>query len=910
MGSTFRILGPLEVENVVTVGGPKPRTLLARLLLEANQVVPYDELVDTLWPEDPPEHARHTLQVYVSSLRRALGPDRIRTERGGYAVSVDPGELDLSRFEALATEGARRLRERDARGAHERLEEALALWRGPALADVRPALEPERARLEEARLTALEDRVEAALALGLHAQQIPELENLVARHPTRERPRRLLMLALYRSGRHADALEAYRDARRTLVDEFGLEPSGELRELEAAILRQDASLDVGSTSPPARLPAPATPLIGRRRELDAITALLAGGPRLVTLTGPGGTGKTRLALQAAGEVAELFADGVVFVGLAALRDPALVQAEIAAALDHGDDRGSSGPLGERLRSLRLLLVLDNFEQLAEAAPAVAALLAEAPGLKLLVTSRQPLRVYGEHEFHVGPLSLDDEAVPLFVQRAAAVGRTLEPDDAVREMCLRLDCLPLAIELAAARTRDVSLDELRKALPRLEAATGGPRDLPDRQRTLAATIAWSYDLLDERERRLFEDLSVFSGGWDEAAAAAVCEAGADELASLVSHSLLARQDGRYAMLETIREHAASRLEKAARAGDVVTRHGTYFLELAERGDQALATGDEPADWLDRLELEHDNLRAAFDWGLGAHGGEPALRLAVTLGRFWEWRSHVQEGFDRLERALAHADRAPDGLRARGLMRAGVFAHLRGELAHAGERLGEALALARSNGDETVEANILRNLGALAKDGGDHARARALQEEARRLSAKCGDRLGVSSSLINLSDIALSQRDYEAAERLAQESFLLAREIGHDVRELASLINLGLASLSRGRAGPALAALGPAVRLSQALRYPECLLVCLEGLAALDVEQGELSRAARFMGASVSLRETAGYTLEWGEQELHERTLEALRTRLDPATFEAAWHGGYALAFEEAAEEALSAASGSG
>jgi predicted ATPase/DNA-binding SARP family transcriptional activator len=902
---SFRILGALEVEAVGSLGGPKPRTLLSRLLLEPNRLVPYDELVDALWPENPPARARHTLQVYVSSLRRSLGQDRIRTGPGGYAVRVDPDELDLSRFDALAAEGARRLRERDPRGAHDLLEQALGLWRGPALADVRPALEPDRARLEEARLTALEDRVEAALALGLHTHEVHELETLVARHPTRERPRRLLMLALYRSGRQADALEAYRDARRTFVDELGLEPSGELRELEAAILRQDSSLDVGSTVAPPRLPAPATPLVGRRRELDAITALLTEGPRLVTLTGPGGSGKTRLALQAAREVAERFADGVVYVEFAALREPTLVHAEIAAVLDRGGLGAAAGSLAERLRPLSLLIVLDNLEQLQDAAPLVAALLGDAPDLKLLVTTRQPLRVYGEHEFHVEPLALDEEAVPLFLQRAAAVGRTLEPDDAVRELCLRLDCLPLAIELAAARTRDVSFDELRITLPRLEAASDGPRDVPDRQRTLAATIAWSFELLDEPRRRLFASLSVFSGGWSDAAAAFVCEATAEELASLVSHSLVTRNDGRYAMLETVREYAASQLDEASHSTEVVARHRAHFLELAEQADEALAAGDEPADRLDRLELEHDNLRVASDRAVEAGDGESALRLAVALGRFWEWRSHVQEGTERLARALALYTDA-DALRARALMRAGVFAHLQGDLESAGERLDGALALARSIGDETVEANALRNLGAVVKDGGDHARARALQEEARSLSASRGDRLGVSSSLINLSDIALVQRDYEAAERLAEESAVLARTLGHEVRELVSLINVGLASLNLGRAREARAALGDAVRLSRTLRYPECLLVCLEGLAALDVDEDETSRAALFLGASESLREATGYTLEWGEQELHDRTLAAVRSRLDPATFEEAWQRGCGLAFEDAAEEALSAA----
>jgi predicted ATPase/DNA-binding SARP family transcriptional activator len=912
----FRILGPIEVREgggVRALGGPKQRALLAALLLRRGEVVPTERLIEDVWAGQRGRPAARSVQVYVSELRKALGdPRRIRSEGGGYRLDLAPGELDAERFERLLEEARRLLVSGDPRAALGRLDEALDLWRGPPLADLgyETFAQVEISRLEELRLAALEDRIEAQLALGRHRDVLADVEALVAEHPLRERSRRQLMLALYRCGRQAEALAAYRSARGALIEELGIEPGRELKELEAAILRQEASLDVEPAEVRARrrLPAPATSLVGRRREVEDVVALLGGDSRLVTLTGPGGTGKTRVAIQAAHELTKRFVDGVVFVGVAALRDPDLVPDEIARGL--GVEVGARSALeavAESLRDRQALLIVDNFEQVDEAAPVLAKLLAAAERVKLLVTSRHRLRLYGEHDYAVPPLHLDDEAVPLFVDRARAAGVELEPDESVRELCEALDCLPLAIELAAGRVRELTPRRMLETLPRrLELAATGPRDVPERQRTLTAAISWSYELLGDRERRLFEDLAVFSGGWDGDSARAVCDAGSHDLGALVSRSLVALQDGRYAMLETIREFAAVRLSETPRADVVARRHAAHFLALAEEADGALEVGDDTVHWLDRLEIEHDNLRAALDRAADAGEGELGLRLAVTLGRFWEWRSHLYEGLERFERALEHSDSAPGPLRARALMRAGVFAHFRGEFVRARERLEEALALARSIGDETVEANTLRNLGALAKDVGEHERAQIMHEEARAISARSGDRLGVSSSLINLSDVALSQRDYARAETLAHEAVLLTRELGHDVRELAALLNLGLASLHRNRDEQARATFRDAVRLSHTLRYPECLVVCLEGLAALDDRHGNSVRAARLMGAADALLETTGYVLESGERELHERTLGMVRASLDGEGFEKAWQEGRALSLEAAAAEALGAA----
>ena len=361
MGSLFRILGPLEVEGAPPLGGKKPRTVLARLLLEPNRAVPADALIDAVWGDDPPAHARHALQVYVSSLRRSLGTGRIRAEGGGYAIGVEEDELDLLVFERLVERRS--------------LAEALTLWRGSALADITPALETERARLDELRLAAIEERVEADLAFGRQSQLVAELEALTAEHPLRERFHAQLMLALYRSRRQADALAAYRRARSAL-DELGIEPTPDLRELETAILRQDTALDLDvPESPRRRLPAPATMLVGRRREVGEIRDAVERGARLVTLTGPGGIGKTRLAIEVASGLAERFRDGVTFISLGALRDHALVPAEIASALGLESPGEATEAIAEHLVERNALLVVDNFEQVDEAAPVLAEILA-------------------------------------------------------------------------------------------------------------------------------------------------------------------------------------------------------------------------------------------------------------------------------------------------------------------------------------------------------------------------------------------------------------------------------------------------------------------------------------------------------------------------------------------------------
>jgi predicted ATPase/DNA-binding SARP family transcriptional activator len=916
MGFGFRILGPLEVENVSSLGGPKPRTLLARLLLEPNRVVSYEELIDVLWPEDPPEQARHTLQVYVSSLRRALGHERIRADRSGYAVQVERGELDLARFEELAAEGASRLRAGDPERAQSCFAEALSLWRGPPLADIAPALEPERATLEELRLAAEEEQLESGLALGRHAGLVPRLEALVRRHPTRERLRRQLMLALYRSGRQADALEQYRDARRTLVEELGLEPSTELRELETAILRQDPALALTRDEVPEsrrHLPAPATPFVGRRREVEEITALFAAGARLVTLTGPGGSGKTRLALRAAEELATEFADGVLFVGLGALGDPAFVPAEIARPLGIEDADGPHAALANHLRSRSELLVLDNFEHVMDAAADVASLLAEAPALKLLVTSRHALRVYGEHEYPVDPLALEDEAVPLFLQRALAVGRRLEANESVRELCLRLDCLPLAIELAAARTRELSLRDLQSGLRRLEVAVGGLRDVPARQQTLRATIEWSYDLLDTDERPAFESLGVFVGSWSSEDAEAVAGARPETIGALADKSLVRRDivraeaefgDGmtRYAMLETIREYALERLEARGEAEVVRRRHAMRLLELAEAAEPALDAGADQAVWLERLALEHDNLRAALTWLGSAGETELRLRLATALKNFWWVQGHLTEGRRTLEEALAGVAGSP-ALRAEALTGLGQLAYRQGAFEAAKRAWEESLELYRQLRNGTGIARSIGELGSVAYSEGDYERAVALYEESAALFREAGDRMRLAPVLANLGAIANNRGDYERGRRLTEEALALHREFGAKDDVALTLHNLGRVALHERRYADAADLLRESLALSRELSFKEMIAYGLAGSAEVAAVQDNAERAAHLIGAAESLLDETGVRLDIDERQSYERTVEALRARLGTPAFETKRAEGRALALDRAIEVAL-------
>ncbi|WP_024935948.1 BTAD domain-containing putative transcriptional regulator [Actinomadura welshii] len=658
------ILGPLTVTDRgrdVVVGGARLRALLIRLALEEGRAVTAESLVRALWPDGGPGDRVHALHALVSRLRRCLPEGRIRSVPGGYVLDAD---VDAPEFERLAREGGRALRDGDARCAVERLREALELWRGDALADASglPFADAAAVRYEALRLSATEDRIAADLVAGAEpARSVAELEELAARHPLRERCRALLVQALHRAGRPAEALAVFERFRGVLAEELGTDPGRELRDAYLGVLRSAPRERVRGN-----LRVPPTSFVGREDERAWIARRLWEG-RLVTLVGPGGAGKTRLATQVAADLAGRYPGGVWLVELAVIDEPDEVVHAVAGVLGLRD---GAGRLVEALSTDETLIVLDNCEHVVEAAARlVDGLLAACPGLRVLATSRERLGVDGEALCPVPPLDvpgpgedgLASASVELFAERAAAVrpGFTVR-GDVVGEICRRLDGLPLAIELAAARLRSMSPERLAARLDdRFRVLTGGPRTALPRHRTLRAVVAWSWDLLPAGERRFAERLSVFPGTITPESAARVTGAGRslELLESLVDRSLLQVVDDsepRFRMLETIREYGRERL--ADETGRVRAEHVRCFLELAERAEPHLR-GSGQLEWVRLLTAERDNLHTALQHAVDAGDAEPAVRLGAALATFWMIQGDHAEAARRLRQVLRVPRRSP-------------------------------------------------------------------------------------------------------------------------------------------------------------------------------------------------------------------------------------------------------------
>jgi len=921
MAAQFRILGALEVlvdGTPAALGAPKQRAVLAMLLVNRRRVVSADALVDGLWGESPPASAVQSLQVYIHGLRRAVGAERIETAGRGYRATVSEDELDLDRFERGLERGRAALEAGRAEDATDELRQAMALWRGSALADLpeesRRAAEADR--LDELRLTALELRYDAELASGRHDAVVAELEALTAEHPYHERFLEQRVLALYRCGRQADALEVYREARRTLSEDLGLEPSRALQELERAVLRQDPSL----AAPPAPtrstrpLPTPPTPLVGRRLELAAVAALFRDeGVRLVTLTGPGGTGKTRLGLAVAEALEPELRDGALFVSLAPVSSPELLVPTIADALEVREGgRSLAEGVGEHLRERRILLVLDNFEQLLPAAPFVADLLAAAPRLLVLATSRAPLRLAAEHEYPVPPFDtpaadlpfealVKTDALRLFAARARAVDPAFELDDAsapeVARVCNRLDGLPLAIELAAARSKLLAPGEILERLEREPHLPGtGPRDAPARQRTLTATIGWSYDLLGEDERLAFDRLGVFAGGCTLEAAEQVCDTSLDTLATLVDNNLLRRRDSRFLMLETVRHFAAERLQEAGDAG-VRRRHAEWLTELAETMVERTLAGEDAKEWLDRIQPEHDNIRAALAWSL-EEDPEVTLRLASSLRLFWEVRGHFSEGFRWLEDALPRAAGAAPEVRMRALSASGTIAFRLGKVEVSEERWEEALEIARELGDDLWIARLLSDLGTAAAAREEWEPATVLLEESADLFRQLDVPPRLATVLGNLGHIAGQQGDYARAIEVTEEA--LALESRHKPNAAISTYNLGSHNLRAGNLEQAREWLERAVAITQELGFKEVMAYALAAFVRLCLLEGDAARAAYLAGIADRLLADAGLLLQPREQELFDEAKATAERELGDA-YAAAHDTAFAAPLEEALRE---------
>ncbi len=730
---------------------------------------------------------------------------------------------------------------------------------------------------------------------------------------------------------------------------------------------------------PTNLPVPRTGLVGRQKDVAAAKELLLRQDvRLVTVTGPGGIGKTRLAVQVASELAECFPGGIHFVPLSPVSDPGLIPTLIVQTLGI-HEAGGKPPLEILKESLQnslhspMLIVLDNFEHLVEAAPTVAELLTTGSNLKILVTSRAALRVYGEHEFPVPTLALPDSrslppidalsqysAVALFVERAIAARPDFEltPENAsaVAEICARLDGLPLAIELAAARIKVLSPASLRTRLEsRLQLLTGGARDLPLRQQTLRAAIDWSYDLLNAAEQKLFRRLSVFVGGCTLEGVEAVCDTGGDlgldlldGMASMVDKSLVqqvetVKGESRFAMLHTIREYAVEKLEASGEKARTKRAHAAYCLVMAEE-EAAAQCGAEGSEWLERFTIEHDNFRASLEWLTETGDADWGLRLGAALFRFWEAGEYLTEGRDRLGKLLNLAGVAgATKAAARAFFGAGALAGVQGDYAAANALFRESLEIARQLRDQQGVAVSLNGLAVIARDRGEVAMARSMFEESLVLWRELGDRQAVARSLSNLANVFKLQRDYDrarslyveclsifqalgdrtgvawsmnyqgdvareqgdaaTARTLYEQSLAIFRELGDRWGTAGTLADLGSLAREEGNYPAAHSLYRESIRNFQQLEHKRGIARLLECFACSAAAQLEAERSLRLAGAAAALRQNIGAPLTPAEQAKLEASLDAARQALSNTAGATAWLEGWTMPLEKAVEEVL-------
>ena len=967
------ILGPLEVRDVAgqpaPLAGPRLRALLIRLALAGGHTVTVDRLASDLWPDERPDERpsdpANALQALVSRLRQAAGRDLVEYGSGSYRLAIDADAIDAVAFEHLAAQGRTALSTGAPSLAAGLLADALDLWRGPALADVAdaPFAAGPVARLEELRLTAAEDLTEARLTLGQGSQLVADVEELAAAHPLRERLRGQLMRALYAAGRQAEALAVYDQTRRLLADRLGVDPSPELSAIHLAILRADPDLTTPATLAPqntqatpttsaqpetlatpatpatsngrhrvGHLPAQLTSFVGREDELERVGKQL-GDTRLVTLTGPGGAGKTRLALEAATLKAPELPDGAWFVPLAPVRDAGEIPAAVLAALGIpevvwvADARRALAPpplerLADALASQRLLLVLDNCEHVIDAVARLAArVLADAPGVRILATSREPLGVTGETLCPVPSLPLPPAgagaaeatryaAIRLFRDRAAAVrpGFTVDEDTVapVIAICTALDGIPLAIELAAARLRSLTLTQVESRLnDRFRLLGTGPRATPDRHQTLRAIVDWSWDLLGGDERAVLRRLSVFRGGATPDAAGQICgrlEAGPgaasdigdviDVIASLVDKSLVTatgNTDVRYRLLETVRVYADERLTEAGEKQQVQAAHAAYFLAMAEDAEPRLRTAEQLL-WLDRLHADHDNFSAALRYALDRRDGELGLRLVASLMWYWvmldfdaeggNWAREIRElvgpvpppglsdqfAISEFAAAVGGATdpdsgfRGPDGVELLRQALERSTAHLTPDSSHPVLALGPALS-AMFSGDQAgarcameeltrhrdpwVRAAGLAMGGHLAMNDGDVDRAVRFFEQGYDSFQTIGDRWGLIVVLNGQAEVAMARDDPAAAVHALEEGhrYAMAGKATHWGE--MHLIPLGRARAAAGDLAGARADLEQGVRAARQFGENDDEITGYVELAELARRDGDLPVARRLL-----------------------------------------------------------------
>jgi predicted ATPase/DNA-binding SARP family transcriptional activator len=927
----IRLLGPIEVRRdakVLAIGGRRQQHLLALLAIEAGRTIAADRLIEELRGDDPTESARGTLKVQVSRLRSALGAAAaIHGSTAGYTLDVDPGAVDAGRFGGLIGD-ARRFLARNPGRAAAAAASALGLWRGEPFGELAGdgVLAVEATRLAELRMEALELRLEADLRLGRSSELVAELEVLVAEHPHRERLWRQLMLALYRAGRQADALAAYHRARRALMRELGVEPGPELAELEAAILRQDVPFDAPADSGRG-LPMPITSFVGRQGELADVGRLLARA-RLVTLTGVGGVGKTRLGLEAARTILDDLADGAWFVDLARLAAPELVAGEVAVALGVADEAGTqpTDRLVGYLREREALIVLDNCEHLVEACGALArVVLAQGPGVRILATSRVPLGVGGEVVYPVPPMSLSSdgagggvgrsEAAALFLERAIAANPAMAVErvdgEVVERICADLEGLPLALELAAARTRSLALPEIAGRLrDRFRFLVSWRRLATARHQTLREAMDWSYELLAPDARRVLDRLSVCAGGCDLAAATAICEMADDMVtldaierlldASLVTPIRTPSGTSRYQLLETVREYGAARLAESGELAAARQAHARHYAALAVAAALPIRTGADGSEYLARLATERDNLRAALGWLRDA--GDPVELLRVTEALWWYWwvRAEATEGRTWLTAAIAGAGGAAaakePGMRAAALLGLSGLAWSEGDFDAAASAAYEGEALFEKLHNDAECGRAWNFIGVI--EGGRRDTTRAIMAfdrsiELYRAAADIAPEArarGLATALDNRASAALDRNDLVAAERGFEEarSVYAAQNPGKETAMYD--LHLGTVAALQGRLREARPLLAQALEHYGSEGFLQYTTECLESIAWIANADGQHRDAATLLGAANRLRERTK-TPMWGRSgERIDGQAAIARGALGEAAYEAAWEAG--------------------
>jgi predicted ATPase/DNA-binding SARP family transcriptional activator len=934
----FAVLGPVRAwrgDTELDLGSPQQRAVLAVLLLAEGRQVSLSALVDALWGDEPPAASVGTVRTYISRLRRCLRANSgargavIESAGDGYRLLLSSATLDLNVFLKRTKEAQAAAGTGQAGHAAELLRDALGLWQGVPLAGIPGQYaECQRVRLAALQMAAVEERLALDIALGRHVAAAAELQSLLASHPMRERLSELLMLALYRSGRQADALAVFGNTRRVLSEELGIDPGPALQAMHQRILQTDESLigPAGRDSWQPAAPSPVTALVGRDHDVEQVARLLAThGRRLVVLTGAGGIGKTRLALAVLERTRPHWRDGAAFVDLSPVTEPERVPDAIASALGlvvQGQERPLDA-LRRRLAGQNMLIVLDNFEQVLEAAPLLADLAHQAPQLHLLVTSRVVLRVRGAQEWRLDPLGLapagasaaqlaEAPAVRLFVERVCDVQPgfelTSENMPVVAELCRRLDGLPLALELAAAWTRLLTPEQILKRLYEFLERPGALADLPGRQQTLISTMEWSHDLLPAPAQQLLARLSVFAAPFTAEAAQMISgrdgAATVDSLSALLDHNMVSpaeRPDGERAfrLLYPIRRFAAARLEDPIPALSGLERHLLDVLNAAS--DRYGSQGRD----MRRLDSEQPNLQVVLSWI--ARDGRPSGALLRAIGDVWTWllvRGHLRrtsELWQQIE-SLPH-----DGLRtgrdrmARSWLMAARLVN-DGSFAEAVALIDEMLPDARRL-EKPSRTGLLLMVRGIARPYTAHRLARADFEEAQAMARGAGDPLALGYILSHYGSLLCVDREPARARALHEEMLDIARSHGDENLRAEAHYNLAMDAMTMGAAEPAKPHIAAAVRYYRYADHLDGLTRCLGALSTLAVKRKDEHLAAQLIGATAAARDSIGLTPWPTVTEAERRTIERAEALLPSDEFAAQVAAGRRQTIEDALTRAL-------